>query len=100
MDFGTWLTLNGLSIRKAARVLGVGTATLHRIVAEGESPNLRNSARIVRGTGGQVDFEDLMSEEERAELPRYDEKLVTEAQRGRRLYGARRRYLSASDDAA
>lgn len=54
-----WLRDHGITQAEASRILKVAQATLHRI-RNGEPPTLRNAARIVAATDGQVTYVDLL----------------------------------------
>ena len=81
MTLGAWLARNDLSEAEAARLLGMAQSALNRITFKRLPPNLRNAAKIVRGTGGEVTYEDLLGPDARKKLRTYNGRLRRHARR-------------------
>lgn len=75
MTLERWLARNRLSEAEAARRLHMAQSAINRITNSRLSPTLRNAAKIVRGTGGEVTYEDLLGPDFRRRLRKYNRKL-------------------------
>ena len=76
MKLSRWLEKKRLSEREASRRLGIPQSSISRITHLGKPPTLRNAAKIVRATNGDVTYEDLLGTEHRRELRRYNGRLL------------------------
>ncbi|MCK5712710.1 MAG: hypothetical protein KAI25_08350 [Hyphomicrobiaceae bacterium] len=81
MTLSAWLARNELSEAEAARLLGMAQSALNRITFKRLPPNLRNASKIVRGTLGEVGYEDLLGPDFRKKLRRYNGRLRRHARR-------------------
>lgn len=79
MTLDRWLKKQGLSENQAAARMGVAQSVLNRITYSKLPPNLRNAAKIVRATDGEVGYEDLLGYEFRRTLRRYNGRLTEAA---------------------
>ena len=59
------LKRNGLSEKRAGRILGISQSLINRITKDGFTPGLKTAAKIVAGFGGQLTFDDLLSPADR-----------------------------------
>lgn len=79
MTLDRWLEKNGVSEAEASRKLGMAQSAINRITYSRLPPNLRNAAKIVRGTNGEVTYEDLLGSEFRRNLRRFNGRLAVAA---------------------
>ena len=60
MTLTKWLGRHRISQYEAARRLQIPQSSINRITNDGLPPTLRNAAKIVRATNGEVSYEDLL----------------------------------------
>lgn len=78
MTLERWLRKTGMTQMEASRLLGMPQSSINRITRESLPPTLRNAAKIVRATGGEVGYEDLLGPTVTRTLWRFNGRLVPE----------------------
>ncbi len=79
MTLERWLRKTGMTQMEASRLLGMPQSSINRITRESLPPTLRNAAKIVRATGGEVGYEDLLGPTVTRTLWRFNGRLVPES---------------------
>lgn len=68
MRLGDWLELKGVKPRQFARMIGVNSSNVSRMVAGERTPSLKTAVKIYLITGCSVGLLDWFSEEEVKEI--------------------------------
>jgi transcriptional regulator with XRE-family HTH domain len=76
MTLNRWLRRQKISQYEAARRLKIPQSSINRITNDGLPPTLRNAAKIVRATNGEVGYEDLLGPSVTRTIWRYNGKLA------------------------
>ena len=76
MTLEHWLRKHAMTQMEASRLLGMPQSSINRITSGNLPPTLRNAAKIVRATSGEVGYEDLLGPTVTRHLWRYDGRLV------------------------
>lgn len=76
MTLDRWLRKHRVSQYQAAKLLKIPQSSINRITNDGLPPTLRNAAKIVRATDGEVGYEDLLGPAVARRIWRYNGRLL------------------------
>jgi len=76
MTLERWLHKHAMTQMEASSRLGMPQSSINRITSGNLPPTLRNAAKIVRATGGEVGYEDLLGPTVTRTLWRFNGRLV------------------------